>query len=143
MKRRVFISAALSLLAASPTWADGGSGKSGGGDDGGDDEGGGDDHGGDDGDDDEGGDPGSGGGGPTNPPAGSGNGATAGQLDRSGILSLKRMLAIFRDFGQAATIIDVRLLERSNVLVYAFKFIDTQGRVRRAYFDAHTGKVIA
>lgn len=71
----------------------------------------------------------------------SGAGANGG-TDRTGVLPLKTMLAIFQGYGQS-TIVDVRLVERQSILVYAFKFIDTQGRVKRAYFDAHTGKAIA
>ncbi len=144
----------LACVVTSPAWADdggdgtdgaSGSGSDDGGDGGGDAGGGTGDRGGDGGRDNGGGDaaPGTEDGGPQGAAGGSAqNGAASGQaLDRAGVLPLRQMLAIFRTYGEL-TIVDVGLVERKQVLVYVFKFIDTQGRVRRAYFDAHTGKAM-
>lgn len=53
-------------------------------------------------------------------------------------IPLRDMLAIFAGYGDL-TVVDVGLIHRSGGLQYKFRYIDGQGRVRNAYFDALTG----
>jgi uncharacterized membrane protein YkoI len=56
-------------------------------------------------------------------------------------IPLKDMLEIFKHYGEL-TVVDVALVERQDLLAYRIKFIDLEGRVRQAHFDAQTGEQI-
>lgn len=56
-------------------------------------------------------------------------------------IPLTKMLAIFATYGEL-TVIDVLLVRRANQLQYKFKYIDPEGHVREAYFDALTGELV-
>ena len=155
MKRRIFAQGLLALLLLStatvPAFAkdgkdDGGDYDSGGGD-GGDDSGGDDNSGsggggggnsgGDDGPDDSGGDH-SGGGDGTHSGSGGDHEDAKHAVDAKDALPLGTMLTMFKRYGDY-TVIDVKLSESNRTLLYVFKFIDSTGNVRKAYFDAKTG----
>jgi hypothetical protein len=53
-------------------------------------------------------------------------------------IPLRRMLEIFQGYGDL-TVVDVALVTRAQVLQYRIKYVDPQGRVKQAYFDAQTG----
>jgi hypothetical protein len=132
----------LAVLAAGTVPAMAKDGESGGGDDhSGHGDGGGDDHGGSDNSgpgnaDDRGDDAGA-----------DDNGGTGGQRDggdghggdQREPIPLRKMLDIFAGYGDL-TVVDVGLVRRNGDPQYKFRYIDGQGRVRNAYFDAVTGE---
>ena len=59
-------------------------------------------------------------------------------VDTNQALPLRDIVRIF-DARVVGTIVDVALMRRSNELHYRIKFIDTDGRVRKVYFEALTG----
>ncbi len=58
-----------------------------------------------------------------------------------GAIPLSNMLEIFASYG-SFTLVEVNLVRRFNHLFYSFKYIDAGGHVRKAYFDAQTGKKV-
>jgi len=59
-------------------------------------------------------------------------------LDKTAI-PLAAMMAIFKkDIG--GEVVDVSLIHGDQALHYRFKYIDGQGHVRRAFFDALSGQ---
>lgn len=56
-------------------------------------------------------------------------------------IPLKQMLRQFSRLFEG-TVVDVTLIRGTNSLRYRVKFIDSAGRVRRAYFDAVTGTLV-
>jgi uncharacterized membrane protein YkoI len=53
-------------------------------------------------------------------------------------LPLKDVLAAFNE-RYSGSVVDVQLLRGNNALRYRIKFIDAEGKVRRAFFDAVSG----
>lgn len=56
-------------------------------------------------------------------------------------IPLKQILELFESQFKG-TVIDVALIRGADELRYRVKFIDREGRVRRAYFDALSGQLV-
>ncbi len=89
-------------------------------------------------------DPGSGGGSDDGSPqsgaSGDHDGARRAVEDKIAI-PLKDMLAIFRQ-SLSGEVVDVSLIHGDLALRYRFKYIDHQGHVKLAFFDALSGKML-
>ena len=62
-------------------------------------------------------------------------------VEDDGALSLEQFLPLFRRQLEGR-VVDVSLTERRGTLLFVVTFIDPDGRVRRARFDARTGKLM-
>ena len=62
-------------------------------------------------------------------------------VEDDGALSLEQFLPLFRRQLEGR-VVDVSLTERRDTLLFVVTFIDPDGRVRRARFDARTGKLM-